>query len=120
MTDIERQRYHWDRGQTYVVEAGKSLVLINGGGAIAMMTFVGNGHIAVSFVLGSAIVLFALGALNGTVMFLFAYLAELKYGNDERKDGLRWHGSAYVPAVFAAVLFVIGMLLAAIGLRATP
>jgi hypothetical protein len=115
--DVEGKRFHWGLGNSYVVEGGKALILINGGAAIGVMTFVGNSHLSVSGSLVAAILLFAVGALLGTLMFLFSYIAELKYGNDDWGGGAWWHQIAYAPAVAAAVIFVIGMLLAAAALR---
>jgi hypothetical protein len=113
------KRYHWNRGHAYVLEGGKSLILINGGAAIGAMTFAGNSHISVSWALVVAVGLFAFGALSGTVLFLLSYLAELRYGNGEWTLGQRLHERAYVPAIFAAVLFVLGMIAAGCALRAT-
>ena len=111
--EIDRRRYHWDRGHAYVIEGGKSLILINGGAAIGVMTFVGNSHISVSRLLVVAIGLFALGALSGTIMFLLAYLAELRYGNGDWEVGHRMHDWTYTPAICAALVFAFGMVLTA-------
>jgi hypothetical protein len=63
--DREEKHYHWDQGHAYVVEGGKSLILINGGAAIGVMTFARNSHLSVSGLLVVAIGLFALGAFSG-------------------------------------------------------
>ena len=64
--DVEGKRFHWGLGSGYVVEGGKALILINGGAAIGVMTFVGNSHISVSGSLVVAILLFAVGVLIST------------------------------------------------------
>jgi hypothetical protein len=121
MSDPNEQHYHWDRGHTYVVEGAKQLILINGGAAIGVMTFAGNSHFSVSWLLVVSIGFFALGALSGTIVFLFAFLAELKYGNGEWEAGQREHRKAYSPALGAAALFAVGMMMAAVALyKASP
>ena len=60
---------------------------------------------------------FALGALSGTLLFLLAYLTELRYGNGDWKDGQWMHDRAYIPAVFGAALFAVGMIVTAVALH---
>jgi hypothetical protein len=103
-------QWQWGRGIEYALEAGKSLILINGAAAIAILTFVGN-HPPKTFGIFRAINMFASGALLGALFFGFAYLAQLNYGNrsfDARSDDLakRWHWCAYLTAaVSVALLF---------------
>jgi hypothetical protein len=35
----EEQQWHWKEGNKYALEAMKALLLLNGGGALALLTF---------------------------------------------------------------------------------
>jgi choline-glycine betaine transporter len=82
MTNPGEAIAHWKVGAKYVLEGGRSLILINGAAAIGILTFIGNNHPpVVSSGLISALTWFAWGALAGVVLFVTAYLAQLQYGN---------------------------------------
>jgi hypothetical protein len=36
------QQWHWGEGTKYAIEGMKALLLLNGGAAIALLTFIGN------------------------------------------------------------------------------
>ena len=36
------QEWHWGEGTKYAIEGMKALLLLNGGAAIALLTFIGN------------------------------------------------------------------------------
>lgn len=37
-----QQQWHWQEGNKYALECMKALLLLNGGGALALLTFFGN------------------------------------------------------------------------------
>jgi hypothetical protein len=111
---------HWKEGTKYVLEGGRSLILINGGAAIGILTFIGNNHPQPYGVI-SALTWFAWGALAGVVLFVFAYVAQLHYGN--RALGVEHancvalvaHWLGYIATAFSIGFFVLGMHSAAQG-----
>ena len=76
----EEQRWHWAEGTKFVIEAGKALMLINGGAAISILTFLGNKQIQ-SPPSVNAIFCFAFGALFAAGLFGSSYATQLYYGN---------------------------------------
>ena len=83
VTDDKRQEEahrFWREGTKYVVEGARSLVLINGVAAGGILTFIGNHHTK-SYQVIRAINILAAGAMMGAMVFIFAYYAQLQYGN---------------------------------------
>ena len=82
----DHQKWHWGEGNKFAMEAMKTLLLLNGGSAVALLAFVGNlkGSNATAPLpsIGSAMLCFGLGALCAALAFIFAYLAQLEYGNE--------------------------------------
>jgi len=74
------QKWHWGESTKYVIEGAKSILLINGGAAISILTFIGNTK-AHQALITASIAFFALGALASALIFLFCYLTQLEYGN---------------------------------------
>jgi hypothetical protein len=123
----DSHRWHWAEGTKYVLEGTKTLVAVNGAGAISILTFVGNTKIH-SGVLIIAMVCFALGALTGVPIFYCAYLTQLNYGNAHVNPGEegqhskswnkaeRWHVRCYWCAAIGIFSFLLGIVLAAYGL----
>jgi hypothetical protein len=111
---------HWAEGAKYVREGGRSLILINGAAAIGILTFIGNNH-QQPYTLISALTWFAWGALAGVALFVFAYVAQLHYGNRalgvEHANcvALAAHRLGYIATAFSIVFFVLGMHAAAHG-----
>ncbi|MDA7427539.1 hypothetical protein PGB28_03640 [Primorskyibacter aestuariivivens] len=95
----------------YAHEGIKSLMLLNGVSTISVLTFVGNTSNG-DDVLVYAMFCFALGALSGPMAFLFAYLTQLQYGNENFDLALRFHNSTYACIAFGVVLFLFGIALA--------
>lgn len=119
--DETRAHLHWSEGTKYALEAGRSLILINGAAAAGILTFVGNNHLR-SFQVYRAINMLAFGALLGAMFFGFGYAAQLQYGNRfllgkrNRRLAMVWEICAYLAASFSATLFVWGMYTATRGL----
>jgi len=101
-------QWHWGEGTKYALEAGKSLILINGAAAISILTFVGN-HPSKTYGIFCAINLFAFGSLFGAIFFGVSYEAQLWYGNGLERRARIWHWRAYIFAAVSALLFVLGM-----------
>ena len=82
----DHQKWHWGESNKFAMEAMKTLLLLNGGSAVALLAFVGNlkGSNATAPLpsIGSAMLCFGLGALCAALAFIFAYLAQLEYGNE--------------------------------------
>ena len=38
----EHQKWHWAEGNKYAIEGIKTLLLLNGGSAVALLAFIGN------------------------------------------------------------------------------
>jgi hypothetical protein len=116
----DEQRWFWAEATKFAIEAGKGLMLINGGGAISILTFLGNNKQMQSPPSVWAIVFFAVGALLATSLFGSSYATQLYYGNAAGgKPSVwerRWHIASYAFALGSALAFVAGMILAAVGL----
>ena len=96
--------WHWEQGNKYAIEGMKVLLLLNGGAAIALMTFLGHlanaDRKAAMAMAGWSLVCFGIGALLATVVFVTADLTQLEYGNEALKGKLqpsarRWHAITY-------------------------
>lgn len=121
---ISDWQWHWDQGNKFAVEGLKVLLLLNGGAAVALMTFLGHlNQKGVTAAAGSALVVFGLGALSTTVAFACAYASQLQYGNDARGvEGARskatfWHNLTYGAVIASGVLFLVGLLVAWCAMR---
>jgi hypothetical protein len=106
-------QWQWGMGITYALEAGKSLILINGAAAVGILTFIGN-HPPKAFAIFRAINMFSAGAMLGVPFFAFAYLAQLYYGNRSfdskaHNKALFWHWCAYLTALASVGVFAWGM-----------
>lgn len=106
--------WHWEQGNKFALEGLKVLLLINGGGAVALLTFLGH---STSFSLRNAawsLLAFGIGSFLTTITFLCAYVTQLHYGNDElnnnsRRKATGWHFVAYVTFALAGLAFLCGM-----------
>jgi hypothetical protein len=117
--------WHWEQGTKYVVEGVKALTILNGGAAIALMTF-GNSH-KLTHATIFALACFAIGAAMSVFTFFVAYRAQLEYGNaelygnqEERlpvwRKGQRWNNFAYFVIAASFLFFAMGLFAAASGL----
>jgi hypothetical protein len=113
-------QWHWGEGSKYVLEGARALILINGAAALAILTFPGS-HSQYHHLI-EAILFFASGAFAGALLLMFAYCAQLNYGNNANGTpeaaawAQIWHAWSCIAAVSSAAFFFLGMLTAALGL----
>ena len=118
MTLPKDQEWHWTEGNKYAIEGMKTLLLLNGGSALALLAFFGNtaktgsNGILIAQSAGNALLTFGLGALATGFVFIFAYLTQLQYGNGDRPKATFWHNATYVTVALGIILFVSGILFA--------
>lgn len=118
---VNGTQWHWAEGMKYALEGTKLLFILNGGAAISVLTFIGNTK-AGSRALIVAMILFALGAFSAVLTMVFAYLAQLHYGNAAQGPGQNldraseFHCCAYVTVIGSGLLFLGGIVAAACGL----
>ena len=116
MTD-EDAKFHWSEGMKYAAEGIKAAFLLNGVAAISVLTVLGNVRSGDDRLVYS-MMLFALGALLGPIAFLFAYLAQLQYGNARHGPAKSWHFATYAAVLCGMIAFAIGIGLAGRGFLA--
>jgi hypothetical protein len=113
----QEQQWHWAEGNKYALEAMKALLLLNGGAAIALLTFIGNRPAApaakavIAAAVGNALTSFGAGTISAAVVFILAYATQLHYGNGSLAAP-RWHYVAYVFLFLAVAGFVVGICFA--------
>lgn len=94
----------------------RSLVLINGGAAIAVMTFIGNSKnedLKLVKALSQSLLLFSSGVAAAALVAGFAYVAQFLYdGSSGRmpKLGIGFHYLAVLVAMISLALFVWGLV----------
>lgn len=115
----EAQKWHWGEGTKYVVEGGRALLLINGAAAVSILTFIGHTHNRKDFI-ATAMIIFSVGALFSSLIFLVAYLTQLQYGNNNQKWAVRWHIVTYCVVSAGILLFVAGIIVAGVGFLSQP
>lgn len=99
----------------------RSLTLINGGAAIATMTFVGNVKTteeSASYA-ATALLLFSIGVALAALVAGFAYVTQYFYDISSgrvHKAGMRFHGAAMICALGSLVCFLLGIYQAYLGL----
>ena len=113
------QKWHWGEGTKYVIEGAKAILLINGGAAISILTFIGNTKTHQALITIS-IAFFAFGALASALIFLFCYLTQLEYGNAGTGRSNKWHTKSYCAVVISVGFFFVGMLVAMTGFLLLP
>ena len=74
--------WHWEQGNKFAVEGIKTLTILNGAAAIALMTF-GTALKSFTTSMVASLILFALGAGLSVFVFVIAYMTQLEYGNAE-------------------------------------
>lgn len=114
---------HWAEGHRYAAEGIKVMLLINGGAATGLLTFIGHSPALRTPSMAWAMIAFGVGALLAAINFLFAYLAQLYYGKklaatdplicaSHNCKATLWHVGGYIVFLFAAALFVTGLFFA--------
>ena len=119
---------HWQEAQKFAIEGIKVLLLINGGAAVALLTFIGHASPTNVSAMGKALIIFGLGALLAAFDLMFGYLANLHYGNEElaaknqqkaasaRSSAMFWHYMGYTFFILSALFFVGGLVAAYVAL----
>ena len=109
----EDTKWHWQEGNKYAVEGIKTLLLLNGGAAVALLTFAASlkGPSGAPLI-GAALICFGLGALIGSCVFVCAYLTQLHYGNKDWTKAGRLHTITYVLIAVSALAFLAGLFFA--------
>ena len=107
----DHAKFHWGEGLKYVTEGIKAFFLLNGAATISVLTFLGNSRNGDDRLVYSMIC-FALGAVMGPIAFLFAYLTQLQYGNQNHAPAWRFHIATYVSIVAGIIFFLVGLVLA--------
>lgn len=111
------QEWHWGEGTKYAIEGMKALLLLNGGAAIALLTFIGNRAPAaavkpiIAAAVGNSLLSFGVGTVSAASVFILAYLTQLHYGNASASAPW-WHYVTYVLVVAAVAGFIIGICFA--------
>ena len=108
------EQWHWGEGNKYAMEAMKALLLLNGGGALALLTFFGNRAKMLTAVsaeaIGNALFSFGVGTVGSVLALLLAYFTQLNYGNLGLEGrARRWHYSTYIFIIVALVGFAGGI-----------
>jgi hypothetical protein len=102
-------------GTKFAIEGIKTLLLLNGGSAVALLAFLGSKtkpdatSIVIAKSFGVALVCFGAGALLAAFVFMSAYLTQLEYGNGTWSKATKWHICTYVMFFLSAVSFVAGL-----------
>lgn len=101
----------------FSAEAGKSLVCINGGAAVAMLAFCGNYIAETTCWSMIAIICFAIGSLLGVLVLYSAYMAQGRFTDMKKEEGHRFNTCAFILAILAMILFVSGITFSAIAIN---
>jgi ABC-type multidrug transport system permease subunit len=123
----DEAKWHWGEGFKYAIEAMKTLFIINGAGAVSILTFIGNtkAHFGVLII---SMVCFAAGASMSALTQCCAYVTQLQYGNASQQSpsdpahqhhwgsAALFHNLTYGFAAAGFVLFFVGICFAALGL----
>jgi hypothetical protein len=118
----DQQQWHWQEGNKYALECMKSLLLLNGGGALALLTFFGNRGKVLSNIsteaIGAALTSFGVGTVGSVVVFMLAYLTQLHYGNLGWARATYFHYGTYLGVLTALCGFIGGIWFARIAVVA--
>jgi hypothetical protein len=119
----DEQQWHWQEGNKYALECMKALLLLNGGGALALLTFFGNRGKMLTNVsaeaIGIALTSFGVGTIGSVSVFILAYLTQLHYGNlGFTGSGRVWHYGTYMGVLTALGGFIGGIWFARVAVVA--
>jgi len=112
-------KWHWGEGTKYAIEGAKSMLIINGAASVSVLTFIGNVKVHSKYLIYSMIS-FGFGVLFSVLILVFAYSAQLNYGNNNFSYAHRWHVLTYAAVIFSVALFVAGIGMAACGFLQLP
>jgi hypothetical protein len=110
----EDQKWHWGEGNKYVIEGGKTILIVNGAAVVSTLTFLGNDKLHPPSLIW-AMVLFSLGAMCSALIFCSSYFTQLNYGNSKWNSAKKWHIGTYMIVIISIVLFFVGIVFAAAG-----
>jgi hypothetical protein len=108
------QQWHWGEGNKYAMEGMKAMLLLNGGGALALLTFFGNRGKMLTVVSADAIdrslISFSVGTIGCALVFVMAYFTQLEYGKSGLEGSARWwHYLTYNFLLAALLGFILGI-----------
>lgn len=111
---MANHEWHWEQGIKFALEGMKVMLLLNGGAAIALLTFLGH---STNFPLHNAawsLLAFGAGALFTVIAFFSAYMTQLNYGKEDFDKGSRpkalwWHNATYVVFALCVGSFIAGL-----------
>jgi hypothetical protein len=104
------EQWHWEQGNKYAHEGIKVLLALNGGAAVALLTFAGHAGSPIAIArVGYSLLAFGTGALFAGMVFLTSYLTQLHYGNNNRSVAVFFHNLSYVVVVLSIVAFLVGL-----------
>lgn len=103
----------------YSILALKSIILINGGAAVALLAFMGNIWVkntapAVTSLLTKSIACFACGVLTGAFSAATTYLTQWLYSTSWNRFGKVVHIFTYIIIILSFVLFGMGIYKASV------
>ena len=111
------QQWHWGEGTKYAIEGMKALLLLNGGAAIALLTFIGNhtptpaSKTLIVEAVGNSLISFGGGTAGAAMAFVAAHMTQLFYGNGSTASW--WlHQLTYVLVVISVAGFIAGICFA--------
>ncbi|SHM06858.1 hypothetical protein SAMN05444159_7587 [Bradyrhizobium lablabi] len=114
----QEQQWHWGEGTKYAIEGMKALLLLNGGAAIALLTFIGShapsgsNKTLIAQAIGNSLISFGVGTVSAATTFVAGYLTQLYYGNGSTSTAIRWHQLTYVLVIVCVAGFIAGVYFA--------
>jgi hypothetical protein len=108
-----KQQWHWGEGTKYALECMRSLLLLNGGAPIALLTFLGGSNriklnAAGVSAIDHSLIGFGIGVLSSVLLFSMAYFTQLFYGNGSDRVAARYHYAVYACVVLSLAGFGFG------------
>ena len=108
----DHQKWHWKEGNKYAIEAIKTLLLLNGGTAVALLAFLGNWKGTPRSSIASALVCFGVGALSAAIAFIGAYETQLQYGKRNQCMATIHHVATRLAVSVSSIAFCVGLYFA--------
>ena len=116
--DIRWSISSFEKTLTFSTEAGKAIIYINGGAAVAMLTFCGKYIGKINFWSILSLGSFGIGALLGAVALIIAYGAQRYFTDGENKTGSKYNFWALFFGGVSGLLFLTGLLSGALAIWA--
>lgn len=104
----------------YGQSALKTMILINGGAAIAVMAFLAryisvDNQVADMKLFLISLLVFGMGVLLGSLTIAFTYLTQLSFAQDKDKLGTAFHGVSIVLGISSLLIFAVGVYFSYLG-----